>query len=134
MTIDPGVYDVAAAPTGGDVTRMLKVLEDLAADRPHVRALALLEERWGDGWSVENPELVPGLPPDTTRGRWPHLCTARVRSDWACTRIAGHTGRHAAGDGEHVVAVWGDVWPPPRDAGHLLWDDGYPIRRTGPGS
>ena len=25
-----------------------------------------------------------------------------------CTRLPGHTGRHAAGDGDFIVAVWGD--------------------------
>lgn len=27
---------------------------------------------------------------------------------WACTRRSGHTGRHAAGTGNIIVAVWGD--------------------------
>lgn len=49
------------------------------------------------------------LPPDLTRhernhcyrlnpfGHWGH---------WACTRRFGHGGRHAAGDGKHIRAVW----------------------------
>jgi hypothetical protein len=33
----------------------------------------------------------------TTSGRW---------GSWLCTRPAGHTGRHAAGDGVRIRAVW----------------------------
>jgi len=79
-------------------------------------------------------ERVTGTPviPDLTRGYWPdHICNKRNRF-WielvdalpafhvfpdgstsldrtvTCTRIAGHTGRHAAGSGGLIVAVWGD--------------------------
>jgi hypothetical protein len=29
-------------------------------------------------------------------------------SGWVCTRVFGHRGRHAAADGDKIVAVW---WP-----------------------
>ncbi|HUX71304.1 MAG TPA: hypothetical protein VMV41_12380, partial [Cellulomonadaceae bacterium] len=74
MTVDPGTY--------------------LRALARHVRVQELLEYRWAQGWSVRYPARLQGLPPDTTLGRWPNMCTARVRSDWSCTRIAAHTGRH----------------------------------------
>lgn len=57
------------------------------------------------------PYVIRGkLPPDLTvrgpsnrcymvdhHGRW---------GDWACTRRPWHGGRHAAGDGKYVRAVW----------------------------
>lgn len=49
------------------------------------------------------------LPPDTTPSLLPgsrHCCAG-----WRgliCTRLPGHTGRHAAGDGDFIVAVWAD--------------------------
>jgi len=49
------------------------------------------------------------LPPDllayVTRG----LCGAGARV--TCTRLPGHTGRHAAGNGVYIVAVWPDEEP-----------------------
>lgn len=52
------------------------------------------------------------LPPDLTRttGR-PCWAAARVATAGEggvliCTRGRGHTGRHAAGDGTQIVAVW----------------------------
>lgn len=46
------------------------------------------------------------LPPDLTGMDW---CPATWKDDeYGCTRLPGHTGRHAAGDGEHITAVWGD--------------------------
>ncbi|HEY0217906.1 MAG TPA: hypothetical protein VGC57_16060 [Cellulomonas sp.] len=52
---------------------------------------------------------------DLTAGRWPRACGARAefRRDGSpvtyrvvCTRRTSHTGRHAAGHGGLVVAVW----------------------------
>ena len=43
------------------------------------------------------------LPPDLTSG--PVCCRAQW-GRWVCTRRPGHTGRHAAGTGTHIVAVW----------------------------
>jgi hypothetical protein len=50
------------------------------------------------------------LPPDLTLvgigfGRWDEGCTA-TREGYHCTRRYGHTGRHAAGTGVRIVAVW----------------------------
>jgi hypothetical protein len=60
---------------------------------------------------------------DLTRGRWPNkVCNQRNRftleflnqarpraltRDVTCTRIVGHTGRHAAASDGRIVAVWG---------------------------
>lgn len=54
--------------------------------------------------------------PDLTGGVWPAMCNARGHFTLpgrryavaSCTRRAAHTGRHAAGDGTSVIAVWGD--------------------------
>ncbi len=72
----------------------------------------LLEARRQIAWIVEDPDLRSALPPDTTRGRWPNMCDARLGQDWTCTRIASHTGRYAAGAGERIAAVWGDQVDP----------------------
>lgn len=61
---------------------------------------------------------------DLTRGRWPDkVCNQRNRftlevrdverpraltRNVTCTRIVGHTGRHAAASGGQIVAVWGE--------------------------
>jgi hypothetical protein len=70
-------------------------------------------EREGIRWHAA---IDGGHPvPDLTCGRWPRACGARaefvvpgapVRHRATCTRRAGHTGRHAAGSGGVVVAVW----------------------------
>lgn len=46
------------------------------------------------------------LPPNLTRGQWPHMCDSRLSDAFTCTRTTGHTGRHAAGAGDCIVAVW----------------------------
>lgn len=52
------------------------------------------------------------LPPDLTpTGRRSDRCwkvehATSPQGGFGCTRIAGHTGRHAAGDGRFVRAVW----------------------------
>jgi hypothetical protein len=62
-----------------------------------------------------------GLPPDLTPGgvegrpacwrvetgiKAEQRPTGGIWKSWACTRPVGHTGRHAAGDGEKIRAVW----------------------------
>lgn len=47
------------------------------------------------------------LPPDLTPVHQdPEKECAREWHDFVCTRTRGHTGRHAAGDSEVIVAVW----------------------------
>jgi len=59
----------------------------------------------GRGWAVEWPDdSYDGLPPDLTVDLGPH-CDS-TSAGWSCTRQRGHTGRHAAGNGERIVAVW----------------------------
>ena len=65
--------------------------------------LALIQEIEGDvaGPHALPPDLTPLLPPGSR-----HCCAG-----WrglVCTRLPGHTGRHAAGDGQHIVGVWAD--------------------------
>ena len=59
--------------------------------------------RWDEGGRTS-------LPPDLTS--WLPFgelhCGATNSRGLICTRLPGHTGRHAAGDGEFIVAVWGD--------------------------
>lgn len=40
-------------------------------------------------------------------------CRARHEDGWVCTRLRGHTGRHAAGTGEWIRMVWGERYTPP---------------------
>lgn len=58
-------------------------------------------------WTGARPGLrYDDLPPDLTPcGRGTGGCPA-TWIVFACTRHEGHTGRHAAGDGSRVVAVW----------------------------
>lgn len=57
-------------------------------------------------WSEGGPTApIPDLTPA------PHTMTPCCSAGWrglVCTRLPGHTGRHAAGDGQHIVAVWAD--------------------------
>lgn len=52
------------------------------------------------------------LPPDLTGvGVWPcwqakRVAMAETAGILVCTRGRGHTGRHAAGNGIQIVAVW----------------------------
>lgn len=59
-------------------------------------------------WEVADEESVLDCPPDFTglRGCYQRCNEVQGDDDWVCTRIPGHTGRHAAGDGEHINAVW----------------------------
>lgn len=61
-------------------------------------------------WSVMTHRLSVWdrrLPPDLT-GDNPRICAAANHGMFTCTRHRDHTGRHAAGDGDHIVAVWDD--------------------------
>lgn len=58
--------------------------------------------RWDEGGPTS-------LPPDlTSRMPGARHCCAEHPHGLVCTRLPGHTGRHAAGDGDFIVAVWGD--------------------------
>lgn len=55
--------------------------------------------------------LARALPPDTTLRDTTDMrgCHAEhPAGDLICTRLEDHTGRHAAGNGDHIVAVWDD--------------------------
>ena len=59
--------------------------------------------RWDEGGPYElPPDLTPWRPGAGHCGAWQHP------HGLICSRLPGHTGRHAAGDGEFIVAVWGD--------------------------
>ena len=51
------------------------------------------------------------LPPDFTPDYGAKCLSHHDLSGFVCTRWAGHTGRHAAGDGWSVVAVWPEPDP-----------------------
>jgi hypothetical protein len=51
------------------------------------------------------PDWVPDLTTGLARDR-PYCKAREPRKDFWCTRLLGHTGRHAAGDGTRIVAVW----------------------------
>lgn len=63
-------------------------------------------------WDSINLHDLSKLPPDLTPvGRWRDRCWKITHAHsphggFGCTRLAGHTGRHAAGDGEVIRAVW----------------------------
>ena len=69
----------------------------------HLRFDAAIE--WSP-WSEGGPASpIPDLTPSA------HTMAPCCGAGWrglVCTRLRGHTGRHAAGDGQHIVAVWGD--------------------------
>jgi hypothetical protein len=63
--------------------------------------------------SIQLRMAVSMLPLDLTPGSWPGASSCwRSRAsgslwrNWGCTRLAGHAGRHAAGDGIRIRAVW----------------------------
>ena len=59
--------------------------------------------RWDEGGPTAlPPDLTPWLPFGEP------ACGAANSRGLICTRLPGHTGRHAAGDGDFIVAVWGD--------------------------
>lgn len=50
--------------------------------------------------------VEPDTIPDLTGDQMGPLCEERHPVACVCTRLPNHTGRHAAGNGDHVVAVW----------------------------
>ena len=78
--------------------------ENAATDYGVARMSATCEwSRWDEGGPTAlPPDLTPWLPFGE-----PH-CGATNSRGLICTRLPGHTGRHAAGDGDFIVAVWGD--------------------------
>lgn len=77
-----------------------------AATRWHLAALQVavcLDFAWDilDHPDVDVPDLTRGLT------RWPYTCRGRSPNGRVCSRRAPHTGRHAAGDGTRITAVWG---------------------------
>lgn len=57
-------------------------------------------------WTEADADSRSSLPPDLTGMDW---CPATWKRDkYGCTRPPGHLGRHAAGDGDYITAVWSD--------------------------
>jgi len=77
---------------------------DAAARAEYELVRALRAVSWV-GWDTE--EGNEGLPRDLTPGlSWGAQCTEGNADGYLCTRLRKHTGRHAAGNGERVIAVW----------------------------
>ena len=56
--------------------------------------------------SLQRPAGAPEVP-DLTGRRWEDgMCNEPHVSGAICTRAPFHTGRHAAGAGDYIVAVW----------------------------
>lgn len=90
------------------------------ADRGAARLLAAVRQsrRSEIAWNLDSHPHVLDVP-DLTRGaqRWPDTCDERwtvpstspvhlFPRTFPCTRIWGHTGRHAAGSAGRITAVW----------------------------
>lgn len=57
-------------------------------------------------WSwQDDPEFVPDLTPNFP-GDWGRDYCPSESEGGVCTRLEGHTGRHAAGNGDRIIAVW----------------------------
>ena len=80
------------------------VIGKVHPDDEDLRVNAAIEwSRWDEGGPTSlPPDLTPSLLPAA------RLCCADHPHGLICTRLPGHTGRHAAGDGDFIVAVWGD--------------------------
>lgn len=65
--------------------------------------MTVLESELLGGWFYVGGPDMPGLPPDLTG--WGIPCPAQTLG-YRCSRHEGHTGRHASGDGEFIMAVW----------------------------
>jgi hypothetical protein len=62
--------------------------------------------RAGYTWTVHDSGVQrENLPPDLTLIN-SVVCPGRHPVGYWCTRPEGHTGRHAAGNGTHILAVW----------------------------
>lgn len=64
-------------------------------------------------WAATGEWREELLPPDTTvrpinLDTWCGAVAPHTFSVLVCTRLPGHTGRHAAGTGWRIIAVWGD--------------------------
>lgn len=62
-------------------------------------------DEWQE-WEAGGVSTVPDLTPNwLPKGR--RSCpSSHSRWGYFCTRLEDHTGRHAAGTGFHIVAVW----------------------------
>ena len=79
------------------------VTAQAAADR-HNRAEHTVPREWV-GFPEQDAHGV--LPPDLMWFADYELCDQRDPSQtYLCSRPPGHTGRHAASDGDYIVAVW----------------------------
>lgn len=125
ITVDPSLLCNAPTPDPAALAAMEEVAPLLIARRPEyddaqlaaLRVAVDARRRAGISWNRDK-DSGPTTP-DLTGGKWPTMCDARwrdLRPGWAltfaytCTRPASHTGRHAAGNGVRVVAVWaGDL-------------------------
>ncbi len=103
-----------------ELRNTLAVLDDIQLDPDSVdagldRALVDVERsRLPRSWDLVglDADRAPVLA-DRTCGVWPRACGERWYLDesgvsryYTCTRIASHTGRHAAGLAGAIVAVW----------------------------
>ena len=80
------------------------VIGKVHPDDEDLRVNAAIEwSRWDEGGPTSLP---PDLTPSLLLGA--RYCCADHPYGLRCTRLTGHTGRHAAGDGDFIVAVWGD--------------------------
>jgi hypothetical protein len=112
---------VAIAPNHGSSMRdrvdlVVELLD--APDPANIRAMRRandMHRRRNIRWNVDAEALAPQVPDLTAHYSWPTTCTARWfpteellddNRPFACTRRGGHTGRHAAGSGGLIVAVW----------------------------
>lgn len=122
------MHDVAAGQNSRTrysttaVRDMLTRIDEVLADKTPARP--------GEWCAFDEITGAPVVP-DLTRGAWPdRVCNKRglftvelvnpepgfrfpgggtsTSRPVTCTRIAGHTGRHAAASGGRIVAVWGE--------------------------
>lgn len=56
-------------------------------------------------WEWTTGDDAKHLPTDLTPSLNDDPCYAGFHG-WGCTRVRGHTGRHAAGDSRKILAVW----------------------------
>ena len=108
LRVDAAVRDVVADASAKREARTEYVTRDELAEKlDEVRMEHGPSRRDWCRWDEDGPIV---LPPDLTP--WltfdaPH-CGAKNSRGLICTRLRWHTGRHAAGDGDFIVAVWGD--------------------------
>ena len=109
LRVDAAVRDVVADASARREERDEYVTRDELAEKlDEVRMEHGPSRRDWCRWDEDGPIV---LPPDLTPWLLPGArhCNARHHSHGLnCTRLPWHTGRHAAGDGTHIVAVWAD--------------------------